>query len=79
MFRIRRTARAKRVMEFVRVKVKRRIIWRGVGPRYCIDLENDLIEDMTLFCKGRWRVLMTEDGQRTLGRERFWKRIARRM
>ncbi len=47
MLRRRRTARAKRVMEFVRVKVKREIIWRGVGPRYCINLENDLVEDMT--------------------------------
>ena len=47
MFRIKRTARAKRVMEFVRVKVKREIIWMGVGPRYCVDLEIDLIGDMT--------------------------------
>lgn len=79
MFRIRRTARAKRVMEFVRVKVKREIIWRGVGPRYCVEFRKNLIKKKVLFSEGRWGVLMTEDGLRTLGRERFWKRIARRM
>ncbi len=36
--------RAKRVVELVRVRMKRRIIWVGVGPRYCIDLEMGFVK-----------------------------------
>ncbi len=37
---MRMMVRAKRVVELVRVRVKREIIWVGVGPRYYIDVGN---------------------------------------